>query len=202
MFAGFIHCIVDATLPYCSCSFLQILWSNRLVGDTGKRCKISVDGTDFRIPQQYPKKPYYSYKYNGPGLRYEVAVCIRTGEIVWINGPFNPGQFMDLMVFRLGLKQKLLFAGEKAQADGIYACETRTIIAPNEFDGAAVQRLKDDVRARHETVNKRLKQFGILKRIFRQELCKHKAAFTAVAVITQIAIRNGEELYEVEYGAE
>jgi len=36
------------------------------------------------------------------------------------------------MVFRLGLKQKLLAAGEMAQADGIYACESKTIIAPNE----------------------------------------------------------------------
>lgn len=106
------------------------------------------------------------------------------------------------MVFRLGLKQKLLFAGEMAQADGIYVSERRTIIAPNEFDGGAVQTLKDDVRARHETVNKLLKQFGILKSVFRQELSKHKAVFEAVAVITQIAIRNGKEPYEVEYGAE
>lgn len=104
------------------------------------------------------------------------------------------------MVFQLGLKQKLLFAREMAQADGIYACESKTIISSNEFDGAAVQRLKDDVRACHETVNKRFKQFGILKRVFRQELCKHKAVFTAVSVITQIAIRNGEELYDVDYG--
>jgi len=104
------------------------------------------------------------------------------------------------MVFRRGLKQKLLFAGEMAQADGIYACEATTCIVPNQFDGEAVKSLKDDVRARHETVNKRLKQFGILKRVFRQELCKHKTVFTAVAVITQIAIRNGEEPYQVEYG--
>jgi len=41
-------------------------------------------------------------------------------------------QYTDLMVFRLGLKQKLLAAGEMAQADGIYACESKTIIAPNE----------------------------------------------------------------------
>lgn len=169
-------------------------------GDTGKRCKVSVDGTDFQIPQQYPSKPYYSYKFKGPGLRYEVAVCIRSGDIVWINGPFKPGELTDLMIFRLGLKQKLLFAGEKAQADGIYSCEA-TCICPNQFDGAWVQWLKNDVRARHETVNKRFKQFGILKQVFRQEVSKHKAVFEAIAVITQIAIRNGEELYEVDYGA-
>lgn len=163
------------------------------------RCKISVDGTEFQIYQQYPKKQFYSYKYNSAGLRYEVAVCIRTGDIVWINGPFNAGQYTDLMIFWFGLKQKLLFAGEKAQADGIYECEA-TCICPNQFDAARVQWLKNDVRARHETVNKRLKQFGVLKQVFRQELSKHKAVFECVAVITQIAIRNGEELYEVEYG--
>lgn len=159
-----------------------------------------MNGTDFQIPQQFPSKPYYSYKFRGPGLRYEVALCIRTGEIVWINGPFKPGELTDLMIFRLGLKQKLLFAGEMTQADGIYAAETKTCLCPNEFDGAAVQRLKDDVRARHETVNKMFKRFGILKRVFRQEVFKHKAVFEAVAVITQIAIRNREEPYDVEYG--
>ena len=30
-------------------------------------------------------------KHNGPGIKYEVAVCIKPGWIVWANGPFKAG---------------------------------------------------------------------------------------------------------------
>lgn len=40
---------------------------------------------------------------HGPGLRYGVAVCIQSGSIVWINGPFPCGTFADIVIFRQGL---------------------------------------------------------------------------------------------------
>jgi len=129
-----------------------------------------------------------------------VGVCIASGDIVHINGPFPCGAFPDISIFRLGLKQKLLRAKEKAQADLGYRGEYGTLIVPNEFDSKAIKRLKADVRARHETVNKRFKQFGALSRVFRHDLDKHQSVFDAVAVLTQLSIRNGEPLYEVQYG--
>jgi hypothetical protein len=33
-------------------------------------------------------KKWYSEKMNGPGVKYEVGVCVQTGMIVWFNGPF------------------------------------------------------------------------------------------------------------------
>jgi muconolactone delta-isomerase len=98
------------------------------------------------------------------------------------------------------LKQKLLQANEKAQADLGYRGEPKTIWKPNDFDSPAIAKLKKDVRARHEHVNKRLKQFGALNRVFRHELCKHKAVFEACAVLTQMAIADGEPLCQVQYG--
>jgi hypothetical protein len=95
------------------------------------------------------------------------------------------------------LKQKLLRAMEKAQADLGYRGEPGTIILPNEFDSRAVKKLKKDVRVRHETVNKRFKQFAILKELYRHSIDSHQAVFEAVAVLTQIALTNGEELYQV-----
>lgn len=181
-------------------SFLQIRWANRHRGDRGKRCKVSVDGTDFRLPQQRLSKRFYSHKYKTSGFRYEVGLCIQTGDIVWINGPFPCGAFPDLNIFRRGLKQKLLQAKEMAQADLGYRGEPETIITPNVFDSAAIQKLKDDVRARHEHVNKKFKQFEALKRVFRHDLEKHQAVFEAIAVTTQISIGNGEPLYNVQYG--
>jgi len=180
---------------------LQIIWSNRHVGDRGKRSKISVDGTDFRLPAQHPWRHFYSFKFKTSGYRYEVALCIATGHIVWINGPFPCGANPDINIFRKGLKQKLLQAREKAQADLGYRGEKHTtIIIPNQFDSDDIKKLKADVRARHETVNKRFKQFAALKEVFRHDLDKHKPVFEAVAVLTQLGISLGEPLYEVQYG--
>jgi hypothetical protein len=179
---------------------VQIKWSNRLRKDVGARCKISVDGTDFRLQQQHPPKEFYSIKFKGSAYRYEVALCIQTGDIVWINGPFKPGLFNDLMVFREGLKLKLSIAGEKAQADGGYPGEKATIIMPNKQDTNQLRKLKKQVRARQEHVNKRFKQFECLQQRFRHPLYKHKSCFWAVVVLTQIAIENNEPLDPVQYG--
>ena len=54
-------------------------------------------------------------------------------------------------------------------------------------------------RSRHETVNKRLKQFGILKNVYRHKLNKHQVVFSAVAVIVQLEIQNGMPLFHVKY---
>jgi len=56
------------------------------------------------------------------------------------------------------------------------------------------------VRSRHESVNKRMKQFGCLRQQFRHhDFAKHSSCFRAVAVLTQVAIEFGETLFEVEY---
>jgi hypothetical protein len=52
-----------------------------------------VDGTDFHIREPEPFDPeWYTKKFNGPGVRYEVGIAIQTGYIVWVNGPFKPGK--------------------------------------------------------------------------------------------------------------
>lgn len=52
-------------------------------------CFISVDGTDCPVFEPWPfSKQMYSHKMNGPGIKYELAVCLKTAMIVWVNGPF------------------------------------------------------------------------------------------------------------------
>ena len=41
----------------------------------------------------------FSEKFNGPALKYEVGVCIATGHIVWVNGPFM-GAEADVTIFK------------------------------------------------------------------------------------------------------
>lgn len=66
------------------------------------RCTfLSLDGTDFRImePSEFNPK-WYSHKFNGPGLRYEIGICIRIGNIVWANGGYPCGGWPDIKIFR------------------------------------------------------------------------------------------------------
>ena len=54
-------------------------------------CMISTDCTNCHCDEPYPASPdMYWEKFNGPGLKYEVGVCIKTGYIVWISAHFLP----------------------------------------------------------------------------------------------------------------
>jgi hypothetical protein len=157
-----------------------------------------VDGTDFRIQEPTPfNKEWYSHKFKGPGLRYEVAICIQTGDIVWINGPFKPGKWTDLKIFRRNLKHHLA-PQEMVEADKGYRGE-EAVRTSDDVVSRADHKAKYRARARHETVNRRFKQWGCLKQVFRHDRCKHKDVFVAVAVITQLAFDNGEGPFQCRY---
>jgi hypothetical protein len=86
-----------------------------------KTCKVTVDGTNCQIQEPWPfkevnEKWWYSHEFKGPGLRYEVAICIQTGDMVWINGPFMCGNPPDLKIFPWNLKHRLA-PGEMVEAD-------------------------------------------------------------------------------------
>jgi hypothetical protein len=74
---------------------------------------LSVDGTDFRVAKSYEyEKPFYSYKFKMSGLRNEVALCIKTGDICWIAGPYLPGIWNDNMIFNNGFSLSVGGRGE------------------------------------------------------------------------------------------
>ena len=80
-------------------------------------CLVSVDGTDFRVPQYMPfSKIWYSHKFKAPGVRYEVGLTIRTGHIVWIHGPFPCESWPDMKNFR-HVMIHFLGPGERVEAD-------------------------------------------------------------------------------------
>ena len=178
----------------------QIVLSKRFEKDNGSVCKLSVDGTHFRIQEPTPFSPmWFSHKDKKPALKYEVALCIQTGHIVWTHGPF-PGSYHDVVIFRFGLKAALA-PGERCEADKGYRGEFHTIDLPDECcTGNSLQKYsKSIVRARQETVNRRYKQFGCLKQVYRHGLYKHCSIFHAVTVIIQINIECGNELFHVNY---
>ena len=171
------------------------------MNSVGNECLVSVDGTDFKIYEHKPFwKGWFSHKFRGPGVRYEVGLCIQTGWIVWIHGPFPCGAWPDLKIFRKAL-MGMLPIGEKVHADAGYKGES-CIVIPSDDMSPAFARMAAMIRGRHETVNHRFKMFNILHRVFRHDVDKHQPVFGAVAVITQLALQNGEPLYSVEYAEE
>jgi len=175
---------------------LQIRWENRLVRDTGERCLVTIDGVDFQIPEPTPwSRKWWSHKFNGPGLRYEIAVCIKTGWIVAYNGPFQCGPWLDIKIFRSQLKQ-LLLPGEKVLADRGYRGDSR-VCHPDTAEDDQHASAMNSARARHETINGRLKTWKSMKQVFRHSRVKHHLIFRAVLVIEQIKIQNGQTPFQV-----
>ena len=167
--------------------------------DNGSECLVSIDGADFKIQEPEPFSPiWYSHKHNGPGLRYEVGVCIQTGWIVWLNGPFAPGENNDLKIFRSGLSMEL-DDGERVEADKGYRGELQ-IRVPSDFEGRQEWKwMKGRVLARHEAINGKMKEFKILSSVYRGEREKHYLIFKAVAGIIQSEIVNDRAIFEVDY---
>lgn len=159
---------------------------------------VSVDGTDCRIEEPRPfDKKWFSQKFKGPAVKYEIGLDILTGECVWVSGPFQ-GSKNDLTIFREGL-MGLIPDGFLAVADKAYRGEPKKASTPNILDDEFIRKLKSRIRARHETFNARLKNFKILSERFRHKpvLEKHKACFEAVAVIVQYSLELGSPLFTI-----
>lgn len=162
-----------------------------------RQAKITVDGTDFRFEANGRK--WWSHKFKAPALRYEVAISIENGDIVWTSGPYPAGRYADLSIFRVGgLKDMLLEANERAEADKGYRGEPLTIELPDDGPVSMYVR-KKLARTRHETCNNRFKTWGCLKQRFRHSMDFHGSCFRAVVVMTQLDINDGNSLFDVHY---
>ena len=131
----------------------------------------------------------YSHKFKGPGVRYLVGVSIRSSEIVFVKGPLPCGSWPDINIFRNWLHDRVL-ANERVIADQGFRGEPTTVLWYNPaVNSARLGALIGSILGRHESVNKRFKQFGCMKKKFRQSALEHKDFFDAVAVFTQQAIK-------------
>ena len=109
--------------------------------------------------------------------------------------------------------KKYVDPNEKVEADNGYKGESGNVLLPTdpsfinpEEDDARMThdhyRMKERVRARHETINGRFKMWNILNDRYRHDIHRHANVMRAIAVITQIEIENGYELFSVKYDAE
>ena len=164
---------------------------------------LTVDGTHCPIkePRKDPSSQWFSHKFNGPALAYEVAISIFHNKVVWINGPFKAGE-SDRQIFRKpgGLKEKIPL-GKIVVADKGYTGEPQIISTPNPYDTNEIKKFKNRARARQETFNARLKRFAVLADRFRHgtknEMAFHKSCFEACCILCQYEIETSNPLFTV-----
>ncbi len=100
-----------------------------------------------------------------------------------------------LKFFQAGLKDKLLH-GENVIADSGYSDERCEFIS--EGTEKSPSGLHSICQARHETANRRLKQFGAIGQRFRHDKTRHAVCFHAVTNLTHLMIENGEPLFSIK----
>jgi hypothetical protein len=158
---------------------------------------------DFRISQKgimEKGNAFTSHKYAGKSaLRYELGVDILAGNLVWIQGPYPAGKYTNIKIFNKVLRH-FLKPGEWVEADEGYCGHPNKIKCP-ENDANPVENwaMQGRGRARHKTLNGWLKAWGILSQVFHHRIRMHGNVFRACAVVTQLTIKNGEPLFEVQY---
>ena len=169
------------------------------------RCHASVDGTDFRIQEPVqPRDPiWWSHKYNGPAVKYEICVGTTSRNIVWVNGPF-PGARNDNRIFWEDGLADNLYEGERLIADAGYHDRPgeREVFEKinNKNDQDPKDRMISLIRSRHETVNRRFKEWGCLGKTFRHNVQDHARCFFAVANLVQLNnMMNDSVVWDVHF---
>ena len=159
-----------------------------------------MDGTDFRLAMKY-SKPYYSYKFKKSGYRYEVGLCIKTGDICWWSGPYPPGECNDNMIFNDTLA-KHLEEGEWCETDkGYQSSAPKFVKCPGglpEAPDPEVKTMSTRVHNHQETVNERIKNWAILAIPYRQYIPDHQTIFGVIVVLTQLSFKY-YPLFPVKY---
>jgi hypothetical protein len=93
--------------------------------------------------------------------------------------------------------------GKCIEADNGYVGHAGKIKCPHNYcDPVENLGMQRAARAHHKMLNGRLKNWGILEKVYCHNITVHGTVFYACAVITHLAIANREPLFEVEYGDE
>lgn len=159
-----------------------------------------------------PGSKWYSHKFNGPGVSFEVVSDPVDGRIRWINGP-EPASIHDLTFLRGGQKRDrknwkrsaLYFhvpQNVKLVGDSAYEGQPDKVTVTRDAHKPATKVLFARMKSMMETCFKRLKDFNCINGPFRHgnstadKLTKIKMVFEAAAVLVQYDCENGHPLFE------
>lgn len=110
---------------------------------------------------------------------------------MWASGGYPCGAYPDLKISR-ELFVDFLEPGERSMADEGYR-DVQYFLIPTARDKKRHKRMM----SRHETVNKRIKQFKVLSETYRHDIVSHKLCFHAIVNLTQLIIKNEEPLFPI-----
>ncbi|KAJ3008516.1 UNVERIFIED_CONTAM: hypothetical protein HDU68_003052, partial [Siphonaria sp. JEL0065] len=149
---------------------------------------IYVDGVDVPVTESRPlDRELFSHKFKRAGYRFQVATAIGSSRIVHVSSGTPCGLFNDLSQVQRTLLCELELE-EKVAADRGYLGDERVL---TKLKGTSPEIKKHNknwnlMGARHETVNKRMKDFRILAGLYRGRREEIVVIFCAIAQITNI----------------
>jgi hypothetical protein len=155
----------------------------------------SLDGVHCHIeePKKFPSTKWFSHKFHGPGLTYQIVLSLHADKVLSVVGPF-PAGMPDISVFREdGGIFDLIPPDKRLIGDNGYNGEPTKIVTPNDHDSLITSKYKGRARARQETFNARLKEFNILAQTFRhankrdnvENLDDHQRVFESICALIQ-----------------
>ena len=123
----------------------------------------------------------YSHKFNQAGLSYQLIIATCDQQLVDIAGPYDAAMH-DMTIFRQSGVMDLIPPGKRGLGDSHYSGEPDIMSVKNSSDEPEVAIFKLRALARHETFNKRIKDFAGINS---PSITSTKLFFIAVCVIMQ-----------------
>lgn len=173
---------------------------------------VHIRSQEFRCE---PSSKWFSHKFNGPGVSFEVVNDPIEGKFRWTNGP-KPASTHDMTFLRGGKKGKKKHWDKSSLYFVIRSLKNIKLVGDSAYDGQAdvvtttkdahnpeTKKLFARMKSMQETCFKRLKDFKVLRESFRHgkgtddKLEKIKISFEATAVLLQYDFENGHSLFEV-----
>ena len=111
-----------------------------------------------------------------------------------MNGPFKCGEWSDLRIAR-SLLHKKLRPNEFYIADSGYRDTFGPAVLVEELRTRNERAWGKIIRARHETINRRYKEYKILGDIYRHSEHTHGAVFRAISVLVQKNLLRGNYIW-------
>ena len=125
---------------------------------------LTVDGVHCQIheprhPTMSKDRSYYSHKFHRAALNYELGISVYDNALVWLNGPTKASKHV-LGIFKSPNGLKAAGRGYKGKE------HTAVLSTPNSCDPAEIRKMNSRARARHESFNAKIKNFGVLAGCF------------------------------------
>ena len=124
-------------------------------------------------------------------MTYEIGLKM-TGDICWAYGGYK-ASVHDITMARRGILT-VLPSNEKIVADKGYFGEPDKIVTPHDSAPAGFNRAHKLIMARHEGINKSLKDFRCLGGVWKHGWKAHVKMIYAVVNLTQLKLEHGEPM--------